>query len=358
MKSLITAIENSLEKIENGSIELTELETMVNQSRELYERLVVVRYKVYADSVLGTKTTLVDKEEIFVTVPSVEDNKLEEKMEAAPFDFSLFDEVENVNETASQLTDVKEVEEPKAVDFEFPTAIEESTIIAEETPESPIVPIPEQVITPTIVEPVSLFAKEAPTITIEDVQPEIETEKKPVPVSNFDEVKFPTPVFANSPIEAVRVEAPIEEKSPEVVAPIIETPFVEPTIMETPVSYTAPIAESVSNINQNESTDNPLATGLKAIETHVRNKNSIAPLDTLIGSFSLNEKLTLINELFDGSSDEFSSSIKRLDSQVNLESAHSILADMAVRHNWDLESETTEELIFKICRRYANSPSN
>jgi len=357
MKSLITAIENSLEKIENGSIELTELETMVNQSRELYERLVVLRYKVYADSVLGTKTPLVDKEEIFVTVPSFEDNKLEEKMEAAPFDFSLFDEVENVNETASQLTDVKEVEEPQTVDFELPTATEESTKIIEETPESPI-PTHEEVITPTIVEPVSLFAEEVPTLTIEDVQPEIETEKKPVPVSNFDEVKFPTPVFANSPIEAVRVEAPIEEKSSEVIAPIVETPNVEPTIMETPVSYTAPIAESVSNINQNESTDNPLAIGLKAIETHVRNKNSIAPLDTLIGSFSLNEKLTLINELFDGSSDEFSSSIKRLDSQVNLESAHSILADMAVRHNWDLESETTEELIFKICRRYANSPSN
>jgi hypothetical protein len=358
MKSLITAIENSLEKIENGSIELNELETMVNQSRELYERLVVVRYKVYADSVLGTKTPLVDKEEIFVTVPSAEDNKLEEKMEVAPFDFSLFEEEENANETASQLIDVKEIEEPKAVDFEFPTATEESTIIIEEVQESPIVPTPEEVVTPTIVESVSLFTEDAPTLTIEDVQPEIETEKKPVPVSNFDEVKFPTPVFANSPIEEVRVEAPIEEKSPEVVAPIIETPNVEPKIMETPVSYTAPIAESVSNVNQNESTDNQLAIGLKAIETHVRNKNSIAPLDTLIGSFSLNEKLTLINELFDGSSDEFSSSIKRLDSQVNLESAHSILADMAVRHNWDLESETTEELIFKICRRYANNASN
>jgi hypothetical protein len=358
MKSLITAIENSLEKIENGSIELTELETMVNQSRELYERLVVVRYKVYADSVLGTKTPLVDKEEIFVTVPSVEEIKIEEKEEAAPFDFSLFGEEENANETAIQLTDENEVEEPKAVDFEFPTATEESTIIVEETTVSPIVPTHEQVITPTIVDPVSLFAEEAPTLTIEDVQPEIETEKKPVPVSNFDEVKFPTPVFANSLIEEIRVEAPIEEKSPEVVAPIIETPYVEPTNMETPISYTVPIAESVSNVTQNKSTDNPLAIGLKAIETHVRNKNSIAPLDTLIGSFSLNEKLTLINELFDGSSDEFSSSIKRLDSQVNLESAHSILADLAVNHNWDLESETTEELIFKICRRYANNASN
>ena len=345
MKSLITAIESSFEKIENGSIELTELETMVNQSRELYERLVVVRYKVYADSVLGTKTPLVNEVEVVFNAPIVEEIKLEE---TAPFDFSLFGEEENTNETANQLTDANEVEEPKAVDFEFPTATEESTIIFEETPELPIVPTPDEVITPTIVEPVSLFAEESPTLTIKDVQPEFETEKKLVPVNDFDEVKFATPVIENAPIEEIRIEEPIEHKFPEVDAQIIETPE----------NYIAPVEASVSIVNQNASTDHQLSIGLKAIETNVRNKNSIAPLDTLIGSFSLNEKLTLINELFDGSSDEFSSSIKRLDSQVNLESAHTILADMAERHNWDLESETTEELIFKICRRYANNATN
>ena len=117
MKSLITAIENSLEKIENGSIELTELEIMVNQSRELYERLVVVRYKVYADSVLGTKTPLVDKEEFFVTVPIQEEIKLGEKEETSTFEFSLFGEEENSTETESQLTDKKELEEKKSVDY-------------------------------------------------------------------------------------------------------------------------------------------------------------------------------------------------------------------------------------------------
>ena len=345
MKSLITAIESSLEKIENGSIELTELETMVNQSRELYERLVVVRYKVYADSVLGTKTPFIDEQEVVFNEPIVEEIKLEE---TAPFDFTLFGEEENANETANQLTDANEFEEPKAVDFEFSTATEESTIIVEETPELPIVPTPEEVITPKIVEPVSLFTETAPTLTIEDVQPEFETEKQLVPVNDFDEVKFATPVIENTPIEEIRIEEPIEHKFPEVDAQIIET-------FE---NYIAPIEESVSIVNQNASTDHQLSIGLKAIETNVRNKNSIAPLDTLIGSFSLNEKLTLINELFDGSSDEFSSSIKRLDSQINLESAHTILADMAERHNWDLESETTEELIFKICRRYANNATN
>jgi hypothetical protein len=99
MKSLITAIESSLEKIENGSIELAELETMVNQSRELYERLVVVRYKVYADSVLGTKTPLIDEQEVVFNAPIVEEIQEVEKAEETPFDFSLFDEAANEEAT-------------------------------------------------------------------------------------------------------------------------------------------------------------------------------------------------------------------------------------------------------------------
>jgi len=350
MKSLITAIDSSIEKIENGSIELTELETMVNQSRELYERLVVLRYKVYADSVLGTKTPLVDKEVVDFNAPIVEEIQVEE----TSFDFSLFDETSNEDAITEHLE-----EESIELNLEIPAVEMEEKI--DETQAEPVIQTvvePEISEIPSTTEPFSLFTETAPALTIEDVQPEIETEKKPVPVSNFEEVKFPTSVFANSPIDEVLIEEPLEDKSPEVISPIIETPYLETTIMETTESYIAPVTEPVSNVNQNASTEHPLSVGLKAIEANVRNKNSIAPLDTLIGSFSLNEKLTLINELFDGSSDEFSSSIKRLDSQVNLESAHSILADMAERHSWDLESETTEELIFKICRRYANNASN
>lgn len=352
MKSLITAIENSLEKIENGSIELAELETMVNQSRELYERLVVVRYKVYADSILGTKTPLIDEQEVVFNAPIIEEIKETEKVDETPFDFSLFDEP--VNEEITPEVEEEKVEETTAMDFEIPA--ENPVEVIEETQATPIV---ETVITPEIfdttpiAEPVSLFAETAPSVTIEDVQPEIEIEKKPVPVSNFDEVKFPTPVFANAPIEESPAVAPIEEKAPEVVAPIMETP-----VGETPVSYTAPVTEQFSPSNYNAENEHPLAAKLKKIETNVRQNYSIVPLDTLIGSFSLNEKLQLINELFGGSSDEFSSSIKRLDSQVNLASARSILADMAENQRWDLESETTEEFILKICRRYANSPSN
>jgi hypothetical protein len=356
MKSLITAIESSLEKIENGSIELAELETMVNQSRELYERLVVVRYKVYADSVLGTKTPLIDEQEVVFNAPIVEAIQEVEKAEETPFDFSLFDEV--VNEEATNEEAVVELVEEKAeetiaMDFDIPAEEEETIETIEETPAEETLATHELIDTPSYTEPVSLFAEPTPALTIEDVQPEIETEKKPVTTSNFNEVKFPTPVFANAPIEVTPEVAPIEEIVPEVVAPVIETP-----VVETPVSYAAPAVEQVAPSNYSADNEHPLAGKIKKIETNVRQNYSIVPLDTLIGSFSLNEKLQLINELFGGSSDEFSSSIKRLDSQVNLVSARSILADMAENQRWDLESETTEEFILKICRRYANSPSN
>ena len=356
MKSLITALESSLEKIENGSIELAELETMVNQSRELYERLVVVRYKVYADSVLGTKTPLIDEQEVIFNTPIVEAIQEVEKAEETPFDFSLFDEAANEevtnDEAVVELVEEKE-EEAIMMDFNMQTEEEETIETIEETPSEDLSNSQEIIETTTNTESVSLFDEPAPTLTIEDVQPEIETEKKPVTSSNFDEVKFPTPVFANAPIEVTPEAAPIEEIIPAVIEQIIETP-----IVEAPATYSEPQHEEVIPTNYSAENEHPLAGKIKKIETNVRQNYSIVPLDTLIGSFSLNEKLQLINELFGGSSDEFSSSIKRLDTQVNLESARSILADMAENQRWDLESETTDEFILKICRRYANSPSN
>jgi len=341
MKSLITAIESSLEKIENGSIELAELETMVNQSRELYERLVVVRYKVYADSVLGTKTPLIDEQEVVFNTPIAEEIVQTEKAEETPFDFSLFDDSSKEEEEKVEVSENEN--EINALDFEIP-AEEEETI--EENPAEETLATRELIETPSYTEPVSLFAEATPTLTIEEVQPEIEIEKKPVTVNNFDEVKFSTPVFANDPIEVSSNDVEILPS---------ETVDNQTTIIETQVTTTT-FFEQTTIINSG--TDHPLEGKLKKIETSVRQNYSIVPLDSLVGSFSLNEKLQLINELFGGSSDEFSTSIKKLDAQTNLSAARSVLADLAEKQTWDLESETTEEFILKICRRYANSPSN
>jgi hypothetical protein len=73
----------------------------------------------------------------------------------------------------------------------------------------------------------------------------------------------------------------------------------------------------------------------------------------LIGSFGLNERLQFINELFDGSSENFSNAIKTLDVQASSENARTKVAEFAVSNNWEVESETVVEFMQKIIRRYA-----
>jgi hypothetical protein len=107
---------------------------------------------------------------------------------------------------------------------------------------------------------------------------------------------------------------------------------------------------------------NPETTSINSawilqIEQTIRSDRSVFPLETLIGSFSLNEKLQFINELYDGSSDAFSSATKKLDACQHMSEAREQLSDFSSTYNWDLESEIVEDFIFKICRRYATATS-
>jgi len=75
-------------------------------------------------------------------------------------------------------------------------------------------------------------------------------------------------------------------------------------------------------------------------------------LSTLIGAFGLNERLQYINELFDGSSEAFSDAIKVLDNLSSREEMLIRASAYANNHNWDLKSETVEEFVAKLKRRY------
>jgi hypothetical protein len=89
------------------------------------------------------------------------------------------------------------------------------------------------------------------------------------------------------------------------------------------------------------------------MEANIRDNRSMFPLESLIGAFTLNEKLQFINELFDGSSDDFSSNIKQLDQLASIDAARNMIAELAATFNWDTESEIVEDFIYKICRRHA-----
>jgi hypothetical protein len=200
----------------------------------------------------------------------------------------------------------------------------------------------------------------APVMDFQMEEPEI-----PLAEASLFDVVMETPeISAESQIEEsmedlVQEDAVVEESEMEVTVVELEEEEValeETHVDEGPAITTESSANFLDDIQHPESTSINSAWILQ-IEQTIRSDRSVFPLETLIGSFSLNEKLQFINELFDGSSDAFSTATKKLDAFETMAQAREQLSEYSSTYNWDLESEIVEDFIFKICRRYATSAS-
>ena len=278
MKELVSAIENGLKKISKGNISLIELEETVASSRELYERLLIVRYKVYENSILEN----VESEEVEVVDKGTEVKKEEETIPVENKDIEIIFEEET-----------NDIAEDSIIRFDLFATPE----IESEVEEDEVLPEVENEIEQSIEE---------------DVLPEIEIKEEELVEENLD---------SEQEIENTANDSAETSKE---------------------------IAEDASS----------LFPKLMKIEKSIAQNYQVMTLETLIGSFTLNERLQFINELFDGSSDLFSSAIKRLDALDNRDSARSVIAEYAAENNWDLDGEVVEDFMLKICSRYAANLGN
>ena len=279
MKELVSAIENGLKKISKGNITLIELEETVASSRELYERLLIVRYKVYENSILADE----ESEELEVVDKETEVKKEEETIPDENKDIEIIFEEET-----------NDIAEDSIIRFDLFATPE----IESEVEEDEVLPEVEKEIEQSIEE--------------EDVLPEIEIKEEELVEENLD---------SEEEIENTANDSAETSKE---------------------------IAEDASS----------LFPKLLKIEKSIAQNYQVMTLETLIGSFTLNERLQFINELFDGSSDLFSSAIKRLDALDNRDSARSVIAEYAAENNWDLDGEVVEDFMLKICSRYAANLGN
>ena len=278
MKELVSAIENGLKKISKGNITLIELEETVASSRELYERLLIVRYKVYENSILAVE----ESEELEVVDKETEVKKEEETIPDENKDREIIFEEET-----------NDIAEDSIIRFDlFATPEIESEVEEDEV-------LPE-------------VEKEIEQSIEEEVLPEIEIKEEELVEENLDS----------------------EEE-------------IENTANDS--------AETTKEITEDASS---LFPKILKIEKSIAQNYQVMTLETLIGSFTLNERLQFINELFDGSSDLFSSAIKRLDALDNRDSARSVIAEYAAENNWDLDGEVVEDFMLKICSRYAANLGN
>ena len=278
MKELVSAIENGLKKISKGNITLIELEETLASSRELYERLLIVRYKVYENSILANE----ESEELEIVDKETEVKKEEETNPDENKDIEIIFEEET-----------NDIAEDSIIRFDLFASPE----IKSEVEEDEVLPEVEKEIEQSIEE---------------EVLPEIEIKEEGLVEENLD---------SEEEIENTANDSAETSKE---------------------------IAEDASS----------LFPKLMKIEKSIAQNYQVMTLETLIGSFTLNERLQFINELFDGSSDLFSSAIKRLDALDNRDSARSVIAEYAAENNWDLDGEVVEDFMLKICSRYAANLGN
>ena len=118
-------------------------------------------------------------------------------------------------------------------------------------------------------------------------------------------------------------------------------------------------ADEPKEKNDIAASDHPLIAQFRALEKNARIERAIVPIDSLIGSFSLTEKLQFINGLFGGSSEAFASATKQLNDQPNMNAAILELITIAETNSWDFarSAETIDEFMAKLCRRYASNSS-
>ena len=328
MKTILSNLTERLSLLESGKLTQAEMELLVEDSKELYERLVILRYKLYETNVFVPQA-IVEPSILEQSIPVVtevekptfdlfdmdeEDSILDEEeeifvsevglfnigMETPEVSSEIFEELERINEPGHETEDdvhTEALENEAQVDDDMDSTEE---IFEEEEEEEEF------------------------SMVMEVTHEEAHTEEVLEPQVNFDEEV------------SMEMEETHQEVHPEEVA--------EPQV------------NFLDNISNPESTSINSAWILQ-IEQTIRSDRSVFPLETLIGSFSLNEKLQFINELFDGSSDAFSSATKKLDACENMSVAREQLSDYASSYNWDLESEIVEDFIFKICRRYATAHS-
>lgn len=253
LTATLQAIKTAYAKLENGKLSQEEIETLVENSRELYDRAVILQYKSFEEKVFGVR------EEAEIETPV---EKEAEKLAPVLVEVIL----ESIEEEK-----IEEAEEDESPAFDF-----------------------------------SLFNDAAETVKNEELE--------------------------DKAIEHISVTQTSSDDRG-----LHEEKIVMEQVTVTPVS-----AENQKFIERYSKTDQQSASQIQ-----------MSKLDSLVGSFGLNERLQYINELFDGSSEVFADAIKAINTVATLEEALIKASMYANQFHWDNDSETVEEFVIKIKRRYA-----
>lgn len=362
MQALIEEMGALIVKIKSGVATQGELEAFAAAAGELNERAIILRYKSYEAKVFGTPSApAVEKAVVEVVEETPAHEPQSDIIIDAPVDAHIVAQPqESVSETENDDTELSfdlfsidnEDEPESSVDARFIAHSDESVtdkvneaysdeisseneinpqdgIGAEEEMEAPIMheEVPEVELADD--ESLMVYPEEGIEATIEHIE---NTEAEPAVDARFiahsEESMFDNATNTHSE-ESITDNTVFEDEVPAQEA-------IVSTTVEVPAGDVHPVYKRLTN------EDNSLAARLMAVR-----------LETLKGAFGFNERLQIIQELFDGSNDDFTQAIERLDTLNSKNEARNIVSTYAHQYAWDKDSNLALEFIQKVERRYA-----
>ena len=300
MKSLLTKLEKGIKKLNDGAISSIEMDEIVQSAREIHERLLVIRYKLYEQQIFPERIHVpidlvlesFDTQNTPEMITPIEIN-LEEKVEVLvleePAIAEIVEEEVRPKEKEEQVLNPREV---VVVDIENP--LNEPSLFQE-----------------ILLGKEDEIKEEEDTELIDDAQDSTEVIEETEDIATTEEVKI--------------TDMPAKEDE------------IKPLASHTEESYSIKELEFLS------------------LEKRIVSKNTPEKLETLIGSFTLNDKLLFINSLFDGSSDAFAKAVKALDACNNMNEARTILAVNADEYHWEMDNDIVEDFVQRICQRHSDA---
>ena len=194
--------------------------------------------------------------------------------------------------------------------------------------------------------PVAEAISESPVLA-EEIAPVVEAQEMHTEEPSFDlfgidsddeEEEIPFEMVEEHAGEVTDEEPIAEVVEPAQVEEEKETPAQEPAFAA-PIENTQGLHPIYGKLNSNDGT---LAARLMSVR-----------LETLKGAFGFNERLQIIQELFNGSNDEFNNLIEQLETIPSKEQARSLVSSYANKYQWDVDSQLAIELVQKVERKYA-----
>ena len=189
---------------------------------------------------------------------------------------------------------------------------------------------------------------------------ELRTEKVPTPTPEPEpeepsiakqesQLETPTPII---PQENLTPETPASEEADKEETPEKETLLEEQSDVEKEKEQ---MTEEPGRSSPNQKSEETSTIDL-SVEPSLADKLRERPITDLTTAIGLNERFVFSNDLFDGNMEAFNQAVNELNHMENIDHAERFLNEqIIVRYDWDVESETVQNFIMLVKRRFYGS---